>query len=67
MSYVKNKKEKKKNIRYGCCDNMNFSETRGYCLSCGTIDQVYSNELHYVENDEYQTNVLNKSKKVHIP
>ena len=46
---------------------MNFSETRGYCLSCGTIGQNYSNKLDYMENDEYQTNVLNKSKKIHIP
>ena len=67
MSYVKNKKEKKKNIRHECCNDMNFSESKGYCLTCGTIGQVYSNELDYMENDEYQTNVLNKSKKIHIP
>ena len=67
MSYVKNKKENKKNIRYECCDNMNFSETRGYCLSCGTIGQVCSNKLDYLKDDKYQINVLNKSKKVHIP
>ena len=22
---------------------------------------------HYLENDEYQTNILTKSKKVHVP
>ena len=36
-------------------------------MNCGTIHQKIINELPYLENDEYQTNVLHKSKKVHIP
>ena len=49
-----------------CCDNPNIS-SKGICISCGTINQIYINKLEFQENDAYQTNVLYKIKKVHNP
>ena len=48
-----------------CCNNMNISPKR-ICISCGTIHQIFTNKLDYKEND-VQTNVLYKIKKVHNP
>ena len=49
-----------------CCNNMNIS-SKGICISCGNIHQIFTNKLDYKENDSYQTNVLYKTKKVHNP
>ena len=45
-----------------CCNNMNIS-SKGICISCGAIHQIFTNKLDYHENDSYQTNVLYKIKK----
>ena len=54
---------------YQCCKrpNIHFGDLNDVCMNCGTIHQKIINELPYLENDEYQTNVLHKSKKVHVP
>ena len=49
-----------------CCNNPNINSKR-ICISCGAINQLYTNELEFQENDSYQTNVLYKIKKVHNP
>ena len=49
-----------------CCNNMNIS-SKGICISCRTIHQIFTNKLDYKENDSYQTNVLYKIKKFHNP
>ena len=49
-----------------CCNNMNINRD-GICISCGTIHQIFINELPFQENDAYQTNVLYKLKRVHNP
>ena len=68
------KKSEEKNIKnkinkYNCCGNPNiiFGDLNDICISCGAIHQKIVNELPYLENDGYQTNILHKSKKVHIP
>ena len=38
-----------------------------FANSCGNIHEKIINEIPYLENDEYQTNILYNSKKVHIP
>ena len=40
-----------------CCDNPNINSD-GVCISCGTIHQIFTNELEFQENDAYETNVL---------
>ena len=54
---------------YQCCNtpDIHFGDLNDVCINCGTIYQKIVNELPYLENDEYQTNVLHKSKKVHVP
>ena len=54
---------------YQCCEkpDIHFGDLNDVCINCGTIHQKIVNELPYLENDEYQTNVLHKSKKVHVP
>ena len=49
-----------------CCNNMNIS-SKGICISCGTIHQIFTNKLDNQENVSYQTNVLYKIKKIHNP
>ena len=49
-----------------CCDNMNIS-SKGICLNCSTIHQIFTNKLEFQENDAYQTNVSYKIKKAHNP
>ena len=55
--------------KYQCCDDPNILKTRiqNICLNCGNIEIPIINEPSFLENDEYQTNILYKSKKVHIP
>ena len=55
--------------KFECCDNPNILETpiQNICTNCGNIEMVYTEEPSFLENDEYQTNVLYKSKKVHVP
>ena len=54
---------------YQCCENPNivFSNLYDICYQCGTLHEKILNEIPYLENDEYQTNILHKSKKVHMP
>ena len=63
-----NVKPKKANI-YQCCEspNIQLGNLNDNCTNCGAIYEKILNELEYMENDEYQTNVLTKSKKVHVP
>ena len=55
--------------KFECCDNPNILETliQNICTNCSNIEMVYTEEPSFLENDEYQTNVLYKSKKVHVP
>ena len=55
--------------KFECCDNPNIRETpiHNICTNCGNIEMVYTEAPSFLENDEYQTNVLYKSKKVHVP
>ena len=61
----------KKKIIYKnqCCDDLNILKTRikNICRNCGNIEIPIINEPSFLENDEYQTNILYKSKKVHVP
>ena len=76
-SFIKEKKEEKekdykpKKVNpYQCCESpdIHFGDLNDVCISCGTIhEKMMINELPYLENDEYQTNILTKSKKVHVP
>ena len=49
-----------------CCDNPNIN-SKGICINCGTIHQIFTNKLEFQDNDAYETNVLFKLKKVHNP
>ena len=55
--------------KYKCCDNLNIIKTpiQDICNNCGNIEMIFSNQPSFLENDEYQTNILYKSKKVHVP
>ena len=73
QSFIKEEKEEndqpeKVNI-YQCCSNPNihFGDLNDVCTNCGSIYEKMVNELPYLENNEYETNVLHKSKKVHVP
>ena len=52
-----------------CCDNPNilYTKIQNICRNCGNIEIPIINEPSFLENDEYQTNILYKSKKVHVP
>ena len=52
-----------------CCENPNILKTRiqNICTNCGNIETPIINGPSFLENDEYQTNILYKSKKVHVP
>ena len=60
---------KNKINKYNCCQNVNiiFGDIHDICMSCGTIHEKIINEIPYLEDDQYQTNVMYTSKKVHIP
>ena len=49
-----------------CCDNPNIN-SKGICINCGTIHQIFTNKLEFKENNDYEKNVLFKLKKVHNP
>ena len=55
--------------KYNCCENPNiiFGDLNDICISCGAIHTKIINELPYLEDDQYQTNVMYTSKKIHIP
>ena len=55
--------------KYQCCENPNILETpiQNICRNCGNIEMTFTDQPSFLENDEYQTNVLHKSKKVHVP
>ena len=59
----------KKINKYDCCENPNiiFGDIHDICMSCGTIHEKMINEIPYLENDQYESNILYKAKKVHIP
>ena len=72
QSFIKEKdedEEPKKVNPYQCCDEPEilFNDNNDFCINCGTIYEKIINELPYLENDEYQTNILHKSKKIHVP
>ena len=60
---------KNKINKYNCCENPNiiFGDLNDICMSCGSIHEKIVNELPYLEDDQYQTNVMYTSKKIHIP
>ena len=55
--------------KYQCCDDPNIIKTpiQDICRNCGNIEMRFVDQLSFLENDEYQTSVLYKSKKVHVP
>ena len=61
--------KKKLHKLYECCENPNiiFGDLNDVCISCGAIHQKIVNEIPYLEDDQYQTNVMYTAKKVHIP
>ena len=69
QSYKKSENISKKVDKYQCCETPNivFTDLYDYCTNCGVIHEKIVNELPYLENDSYQTNILYKSKKVHVP
>ena len=60
---------KNKINKYNCCENPNiiFGDIHDICMSCGTIHQKIINEIPYLKDNQYETNVILTSKKVHIP
>ena len=75
QSFKKEEKKEEKDYKpkkvnpYQCCEtpDIHFGDLNDVCTNCGSIYEKILNELSYMENDEYQTNVLTKSKKVHVP
>ena len=55
--------------KYQCCENPNILETpiQNICRNCGNIEKTFTDRPSLLENDEYQTNILYKPKKVHVP
>ena len=55
--------------KYKCCDNPNRLKTpiQDICTNCGNIEMSFTDQPSFLENDEYQKNILYKSKKVHVP
>ena len=46
---------------------MLYTRIQNICRNCGNIEIPIINEPSFLENDEYQTKILYKSKKVHVP
>ena len=76
QSFKKEEKNEEKNYKnlkkvniYECCEtpDIHFGDLNDVCTNCGSIYEKMLNELSYMEDDEYQTNVLTKSKKIHVP
>ena len=44
-----------------------YTRIQNICRNCGNIEIPIINEPSFLENDEYQINILYKSKKVHVP
>ena len=66
QSFIKDENTTPEQVNiYQCCEipNIFFGDLQDVCINCGTIHQKITNELPFMEGDEYQTNVLNKSKK----
>ena len=61
--------KKKLFIKNRCCDEPNIIKTpvQDICRNCGNIEMRFVDQPSFLENDEYQTNILYKSKKVDIP
>ena len=68
-SYKKSEEKPIKINKYNCCQNPNilFGDIHDICMNCGSIHQKIVNELPYLEDDQYESNILYKAKKVHIP
>ena len=47
-----------------CCDDPNTIKTpiQDICRNCGNIEMRFVDQPSFLANDEYQTNVLHKSK-----
>ena len=69
QSFKKNEQKPIKVNKFQCCNDVNilFQDDYDICVSCYTIHQKFVDKATYLENDEYETNVLYKSKKVHLP
>ena len=55
--------------KYQCCDDVNiiYQDEYDICINCGVVHEKFVETPTYLENDEFQTNILYKSKKVHSP
>ena len=55
--------------KYQCCDDVNilFQDDYDICVNCYTIHEKFLDKPTYLENDEFQTNILYKSKKIYLP
>ena len=55
--------------KYKCFDNPNILKTpvQDICTNCGNIEMTFNEQPTFLENDEYQTNILYKSEKVLVP
>ena len=75
QSFKKQEKKEEKDYKpkkvnpYQCCESpdIQFGDQNDVCMNCGSIYEKMMNELDYMENDKYHTNVLTKSKKIHVP
>ena len=55
--------------KYQCCDDVNilFQDDYDICVNCYTIHEKFVDTPTYLENDEFQTNILYKQKKIYLP
>ena len=69
QTFKKSEEKTFKINKYNCCKNPNimYGDLNDVCISCGAIHQKIVNEIPYLEDDQYQTNVMYTAKKIHIP
>ena len=55
--------------KYQCCDDVNilFQDDYDIRVNCYTIHEKFLDKPTYLENDEFQTNILYKQKKIYLP
>ena len=55
--------------KYQCCNDVNilYQDDYDVCVNCGTMHEKYVENPTYIENDEFITNILHQTKKVHLP
>ena len=60
QSFKKSEEKTIKINKYNCCENPNiiFGDLNDICISCGSIHQKIINETPYLEDDQYETNVM---------